>query len=398
MLKKLRIKFVCIVMTIVTIMLVIMLVGMVHFTKNDLQQSTVQMMYNVAQRPVIPNKPNISRDEINLPYFIVQINPDGSFATVGKFFDLSDTDFILEIINRADNSKSSVGEIEEYNLRYCKNDIPDKKIVFADISSEITAVKNLIKNCIAIGFMAFGAFLGLSMYISKWAIKPVEEAWNHQKQFVADASHELKTPLAVILTNAELIKSDEYTENEKQQFADNMLTMSRHMRSLVESLLELARVDSGNIKAKMELTDLSLLVEDALLPFEPMFFEQGKVLQSDIEHPVKLKVSRGNIIQTVNVLLDNALKYSSEGTEVTVKLKKNGCNCILSVSSSGESISEEDLKNIFKRFYRTDKSRSRNGSFGLGLAIAKSVVNEHGGKIWAESKNGINTFFIQLPL
>jgi len=178
MLKKLRIKFVCIVMIIVTVMLVIIMGGMVHFTKKDLQQSNVQMMYSVAQRPFIPDRPPNSRDEISLPYLVVKINRDGSTETTGNYSALTDTDFVQEIIHTANQSSNMEGEIKEYSLRYIKVDIPENKIVFADISSEIIAINKLLKNCIAVGVTAFFAFFVLTMYLSKWAISPVEEAWH----------------------------------------------------------------------------------------------------------------------------------------------------------------------------------------------------------------------------
>lgn len=400
MLKQLRIKFVCIMMTIVTLMLFVILGVIVHFTKINLQENSVQMMHNVAQRPFIPERPDHRVDGIHLPYFIIQQNRDGSFVTYGsEIFDLSDTELMQEISDIAINSKESVGIIKEYDLRYCRVKTPmDEKLVFADISSEIATVNNLVKICVVIGTFSFAGFLVLSLYLSKWAIKPVETAWAQQKQFVADASHELKTPLTVILTNAELIRSSDYSETDKQQFADTLLTMSYHMRSLVEGLLELARVDNGKVKTTMEQLDFSALAEEAILPFEPLFFEKELILNSNIDQGIYLKGSAAHLAQVVNILLDNALKYSTVNTEVTVSLKRHTGSCMLAVSGKGESISAEDLKNIFKRFYRTDKARSRDGSFGLGLAIAESIVKEHDGKIWAESINGTNTFFVQLPL
>ena len=398
MLKKLRIKFVCIVMAIVTAMLVMILGVIVHYTKVDLQENSIQMMYVAAQRPFVPNRPNEVPQQIKLPYFIVQQGRDGTIITIGgEYFDLSDANFVQEIITIATESDELVGEIKQYNLRYCH--IPmDNRIIFADISSEIATINNLIKICVVIGVLAFGVFLILSMLLSRWAIKPVEQAWLQQKQFVADASHELKTPLAVILTNAELLNSPDNTDEEKQQYANAVLTMGRHMRSLVEGLLQLARVENGNVQTAKTTLDYSALVEDALLPFEPMFFEKGKMLQSDILPQINITGSKEHLTQIVNILLDNALKYSTEGTQVNVKLYKQGAGCVLSVQSCGENISLQDLKNIFKRFYRTDKARSRDGSFGLGLAIAQGIVEEHSGKIWAESTNGKNTFYVQLPL
>ena len=215
---------------------------------------------------------------------------------------------------------------------------------------------------------------------------------------MADASHELKTPLTVILTNAELLQSPDYTPEEKHRFAGGILSMSHQMRGLVESLLELARVDNGAIRTAMAQQDLSRLVSDCVLLFEPLFFEAGLILESRVEDGISLKGSETHLRQVVDVLLDNASKYSTPGGHTRVELKHQHGHALLTVSNPGPEISREDRKNIFKRFYRADKARSMNHSYGLGLSIAESIVTEHGGKIWADSAGGINTFFVLLPL
>ena len=144
--------------------------------------------------------------------------------------------------------------------------------------------------------------------------------------------------------------------------------------------------------------DLSELVTDAVLPFEPLFFENDLEIRPDIESGITLKGSEAHLRQAVEILLDNAMKYSAASSAVQVALKRRGSRCLLSVSNSGEPVSEEDLKNIFKRFYRADKVRSMNHSYGLGLSIAEGIVREHHGRIWAESKDGRNTFFVELPM
>ena len=129
-----------------------------------------------------------------------------------------------------------------------------------------------------------------------------------------------------------------------------------------------------------------------------MFFEKGIELSSEIQDGIFLNGDKEHLRQVLEIFLDNAQKYASVPGSAAVKLERCGKNrCRLSVLNTGEAISPEDLKNIFKRFYRVDKARSRDGSFGLGLSIAESIVLRHRGKIWAESKNGVNTFFAELP-
>ncbi|MBQ4605016.1 MAG: HAMP domain-containing histidine kinase, partial [Clostridia bacterium] len=225
-----------------------------------------------------------------------------------------------------------------------------------------------------------------------------EEAWNKQKQFIADASHELKTPLTVITTNAELMKS-ESSEESKSKFTDNILTMSKQMRGLVESMLEIARLDNGSVRKEFAVFNLSETVSDAILPFEALFYEKEQIFTSEIEPDIRINGNAEQIKQVVDILLDNANKYASEKSEIKLILKKQGRNqCRLSVSNEGETIPEEELKNIFKRFYRGDKTRQMNNSYGLGLSIAESIITEHSGKIFAESKNGVNTFTAQFHI
>lgn len=241
-------------------------------------------------------------------------------------------------------------------------------------------------------------FLGISIQLSKWAVKPVDLAWKQQRQFVADASHELKTPLTVIITNAELAQSPEYDDESRHRFLSSILTMSRQMRSLIEKMLELARADDSDSKRNFDIVDFSRLVSNALLPFEPVFFEKGLKLETRLDKNIKVLGEESQLCQVVDVLLDNAQKYSKDGGTTWVTLKKTGKKrCLLAVANEGEGISPEEAKNIFKRFYRGDKARSRTGSFGLGLSIAESIVTGHRGKIWVESSNEINCFYVELP-
>ena len=226
----------------------------------------------------------------------------------------------------------------------------------------------------------------------------VEKTWNEQKQFIADASHELKTPLTVIITNAEMLGDDVYSETQKKEFDKNILSMSKRMRGLVENLLDLARMDGGISKSEFVSVDMSKLVSDCILPFEPLFYERNVELETVISNGISVNGDTVQLKQVADILLDNALKYSFADSRVSVKLAGNGDCCLLSVSGKGETLSKTDCKNIFKRFYRIDKSRNGGESYGLGLSIADSIVQKHKGKIWAECKNNINTFFVSLPL
>ena len=226
----------------------------------------------------------------------------------------------------------------------------------------------------------------------------MDRAWKQQRQFVADASHELKTPLTVIMTNAELLQSPSYEPEAKAQFSQSILTMARQMRGLVERLLELARVDDGRSNMAFTRCDLTALVTQSVLPFEALFFEKGLTLTCQAEEGVAVQGSPAHLAQVVEILLDNAQKYSDRSGEVAVRLsRQHRGHCLLTISNPGTALSPQQLQDIFKRFYRADQARSRDGSFGLGLSIAQAIITEHRGRIWAESAGGLNTFFVQLP-
>ena len=257
-------------------------------------------------------------------------------------------------------------------------------------------MERLVRTCLLAGGGTLLAFLAMSILLSRWIVRPVDEAWKRQRQFVADASHELKTPLTVIQTNAELLQSGE--DASQTRYRENILVMSRQMRTLVEGLLDLARADGGMAVTAMETVNLSRLVEDAVLPFEPVFFEQGLTLKSELELGLLVQGSPEKLRQAVDVPLDNARKYTTPGGTVLVRLTRQGRYGVLSVSGPGKELSPQERRDVFKRFYRVDPAREGEGSYGLGLSIAQEIVTAHGGRIWAEGGGGRNTFLIRLPL
>ena len=399
MIKRLRIKFVCVVMAIVMLMLSVILGLVIHFTGQNMQMQSISMMRTIAASPFQHGSLGNPADEVRLPFFMVQISSRGELlGASGGYFDLSDMEYIQKIVSAAFASDSETGELDAHNLRYLKSVSPKGyTIVFSDTTTEEATIRNMLYSCIGIFFAAMVVFLGISIQLSHWTIKPVSHAWDQQRQFVADASHELKTPLSVIMANAELIQNADTSEDERIGLSGNILSMTYQMRSLVESMLEMARVDNGSLKMQFEAVDFSQLVSDAVLSFQLLYEEKGMSLHTSIQDGICLSGSEQHLFQVLDVLLDNALKYSVMSGSVGVRLRSTGRQCVLSVTNPGEPISKEDLKNIFKRFYRADKARAMNGSYGLGLSIAESIVEAHRGRIWAESDGGYNTFFVQFP-
>lgn len=399
MIRKLRIKFICVIMAIVMVLLGSILGIVIHFTGQSMEMQSVSMMRTIAASPFQQGIPGKNHDdEVRLPFFTVQISSRGELiAANGGYFDLTDWEYLQEIVNSALRSEREVGELEEHDLRFLKSVSPRGfTIVFSDTTTESSTLKHMFYSCMAIFIVAMVVFFGISILLSHWVIKPVATAWDQQRQFVADASHELKTPLSVIMANAELMQNEETGEEDREKYSGNILNMTYQMRTLVENMLEMARVDNGTVKMVFSDVDFSQLVTDAALSFQLLYEEKGMGLRCAVPEGIILKGSEQHLYQVLDVLLDNALKYSTPGGMVSVDVTSTGRGCVLSVASPGEAISKEDLKNIFKRFYRADKARAMNGSYGLGLSIAESIVEAHKGKIWAESRNGYNTFFVQL--
>lgn len=400
MLRRLRVKFVCINMLLVTVMLAVIFGLILHSTARNLEEASIRMMQSAAAEPMPPKRPGEPPQLVRLPCFTVRISPRGGLTVLGGgSYGLSDEAFLRELVDAALAAEEPVGVLPDYGLRFCRSAGPGgQSVTFADLSSERDTMGSLARNCAIVGGAAFLIFLLISLLLARWAVRPVESAWTQQRQFVADASHELKTPLTVILTNAELLQDPAYPEEDRARFSGSILTMARQMRGLVESLLELARVDAGMVPADCRPLDLSELVSDAVLPFEPLYFERELELESQVEGGISVKGSAARLRQMADVLLDNAMKYSAPRSAVTVRLTRQGGRCLLAVSGRGRPIPPEELTRIFRRFYRGDSARSMDGSYGLGLSIAKGIAEEHRGKIWAESEDGWNTFFVELPV
>ena len=399
MIRRLRLKFVCITMAIVTVMMTLMFCIQYRTTQLGLEQSSIKALQAAAQGPMGAFRPGFGR-ESDQPCFILSLNAWGGLLVDGdKYYDLTDNEMNVAIYYAAFNDGRESGVLKEYGLRYYRAETPmELRYVFTDIQLEQQTLRQLLKSSVAIGAAGFTGFLVISILLANWAVRPVERAWDQQRQFVADASHELKTPLTVILTNAEMLQEPGHEEAQRQQFSESILTMSHQMRSLVESLLQLARADCGRTKLERTHLDWSQTLERAVLPFEPVYFEEGLLLESDIEPDISVLGIEAQLSQVAEILLDNARKYSAPGGIVRLTLRTQGRQAVLSVASPGVTLTAQQCKDIFRRFYRVNEARSRDGSYGLGLSIAERIVTDHRGKIWAEGRDGINTFTVALPL
>lgn len=396
MLKKLRAKFVFVNMAIVLTMLLVIFGMFYHFTRLDLEKDTQTALRTMAQRALQPGTPRPL--DSSLPYFTLRINAWGEIVAAGVIgYDIEDEAFLHELIQELYQQRENEGYLEKYGLRYCR--VSGGGVfaaAFVDDSSHVEVLQTIVVTGVGIGTVSLIVFFLISLLLARWMVKPVDTAWKKQKQFISDASHELKTPLTVIMSNAELLQTVDEA-GQKERYCSNILTMSHRMRDLVEGLLNLSRVENGQIKQSFERQDFSRIAEAAILPFEPLFFEKGLTFRSQIEDGIFVIGNERYLSQLIQILLDNALKYSAPGI-VDLQLQRKGRNqTLLTVSNPGNPIDREEQEHIFDRFYRSDQARTGSGSFGLGLAIAKTTVLEHGGRIWVDSNQTGSCFSVLLP-
>ena len=397
MLKQLRRKFILITMALVLLMLTVIFSLVYSFTKADMDAqnlATIQRISQIVSKPV--DLEQLPQD-VRTPWFVLRVS-GGMISSVGYTgYDLNGEVFLNTMLERVIQEKKDEGVLGDYQLMYqVTGNRQTTTIVFLDISGYRASLRSLVESCIGIGAASLAAFWVLSIFLARWAVKPVQAAWDRQRQFVSDASHELKTPLTVIMSNAELLQDGPQLPESAARYAQNITAMSYQMKDLVEGLLELTRVDNGQVKNAFERVNLGELIMQSLLEFEPVLFEQGLMLEMDIQPEVHLTGNSRYLKQVVDILLDNAGKYADPGV-VDVHFYRQGKTCLLTVANPGTPIPETEQKKIFERFYRADEARSRTGSFGLGLSIAKSVVEEHGGRIWVSSNPTGNCFCVQLP-
>ena len=278
------------------------------------------------------------------------------------------------------------------DLTYCVEHRPDYTLVaFMDNTVSEGSLNTLLHNVLMIGGAAILAMFFISLYLSGRIIRPLEENDRRQKQFISDASHELKTPVAVISTNAEML-SREIGDSE---WLSNIRYENERMGGLIRQLLDLSRAE--NAEAPMEQVDFSRVVTGEELAFETLAFEQGKTIRSDIEEDVRLAGNPTQLTQVVSILLDNAIRHAT-GKEISLALKRQGHAALLTVINDGDEIPPGKLEHLFDRFYRVDEARSDDGQhYGLGLSIAKAIAEKHGGSITVSCRNGKIRFTVSLP-
>jgi len=393
MIKSLRKKFIFINMLLVFAVLIIVFFAQFASTHRQLQEESNQSLQMALEKKDNQKPPKFeigqprSNDFTARTLFVVSIDQNGGRELLSaENISISDEQLSL-IVEKALSSESKQRILRDYNLRYMiSNKGKEIKIAFIDISDDIKTLENTVVTLIFSCAAALIAFFFISLYLSKWALRPVERAWEQQRRFVADASHELKTPLTVILANTGILKSNRLSTVEQQMnWIENTGAEATRMKKLVDSLLFLAKADNTELSVTLSKVNLSDIAISSALAFESVAFERGVLLAtSEIAADIYISGNEAQLKQLIGILLDNAVKYSEEKGVVTLSLETRQSKAALTVHNQGSYMAADDLEHVFDRFYRADKSRSAEG-YGLGLAIAKSIVDAHGGKISVRS-------------
>lgn len=292
------------------------------------------------------------------------------------------TEQIYEITSTALSRNYPLGSMGTlyYKISYSNN--APQSIVVANFSHLVSEYReNAYSTLFAMSIIIFLISV-FTWLFSFWVFKPAEEALFKQRQFISDVSHELKTPIAIISANADVLKNT--TDSE---FLDNIKTQSDRMGYLVNDLLTLSSLDEGSPLIKRGKFSASETVLKTILPFDAVAFEKGKFLKFDIDQDLTALGVQNDLAKICEILIDNAVKYADKETEIIVTLKKEGKKTLLKVYNRGCGVSKEDKERIFERFYRGDRSRARKlGGSGLGLSIAKSLAKKNRWKITANPK------------
>ena len=385
---------------LVTIFSVFILILIFIFNFNLYRNEYKEIKNNILKIENMHNKlyPN-KNDEIVNPLFM-----DLSVYVVS----IDDKNNILSVINYTAGGLK-YDEIMDLTKKYLSNKnvnnienlYLNKYIYYLSKNNQLIILDNSLINAKLLSSLNLSIILFIffeiiiiyfSHYLTKWLVKPVEESFIKQKRFICDASHELKTPLSVVMASADML--DENPNETK--WLNNIKSESERMNKLVINLLELAKSEDLNEKEVFNNINLSKLIETSVLSFESLAFENGIKLTYLIEENVMFNCNSDRIRELLGILLDNAIKHTIDNEDVNVKMFKDKDYIIIEVINKGKEIDKKDREKIFERFYRADESRNRNDNrYGLGLSIAKNIVTNHKGKISVNCADGYTTFKVK---
>lgn len=334
--------------------------------------------------------------------FFIKTNPTGDLIQTSPFIPLTN-DQISRLAIQTQQIGASTGSLLFNKTEYYYQITPimdqqDIFIVFQDFQRDRDLLKSLVTGLSLTGLLCMILSVFGSFFMANKAMIPIQNAWKQQKDFLADASHEFRTPLAVIQTNLEIVRDNpEETVESQSHWLDNIYEETVCMTKLVESLLFLARADSHQQLLMNDYFLLDQAITTATELFRPMTNAQGITLALHIKKDIPYSGDEAKLRQVVGILLDNALRHTPTGGNISVNLEQSHHDILLSITDTGEGINSEHLVKIFERFYQSDSSRAKGGT-GLGLSIAQWIVENHNGSITVDSTLGKGSIFtIRLP-
>ena len=408
MLRRLRLKFILTNMLLVTVVLLAVFGALMISTAQQLERESAAAMKLALRQDGIPPQLELHLPDQGgarewrwaIPVFCITIQKDGTI-TLEEGSQVKVTEETLaQAVQEIRDAQTPSGTLQNLGLRFQQEQLSDGRvrIAFSDLSWERASLGRLMLNSLLIGGAALAVFFAISLFLARLSLKPVERAWTQQRQFVADASHELKTPLTVILANTGLVLSHpEDTVAAQSKWLEYTHDEAEQMKELVDDLLFLAKSDAARQPAARAETAISEVALGCLLPFESVAFEAGVALEHRITPGLSLRGDEGQLRRLVMILLDNAVKYAGAGGTVTLTLERHQERLRLAVHNTGEPIPPEHLPHLFERFYRADAARNRSGGgYGLGLAIARSIVEGHHGRLTVTSTAAAGTTFTAL--
>ena len=395
MIRHLRWKVVATNMLLISLVLLAVFAAVFFISRDNYRKNVQQQLYQALEQ----GDYGISQPGVDsIPCFVAEVYGSGTVRVAGNsYYDLSDETRLADIVTAALHRTADSGTLDEYHLRYLRQTgYATTAIAFTDTYLEYTSLRTLLSACSLVGSVALVVLFLCSYLLSGVVTKPVGAAWAQQEQFLSDASHELKTPLTVILSSAELLNQSALPE--QAAYIDNIRAEGRRMKLLVEDMLTLSRAQRSAGALPEQTVELSETAVTAALRFEPVAFEAGKRLEYDIAPSLPVRGDGTKLGQALAALLDNAVKYAADGTDIRLTAERQGRFAAVTVENRGADIPADKLPHIFDRFYRADEARTDGDSFGLGLPIAKAIIEAHRGTLRCESGSGVTRFIITLPL
>lgn len=401
MIKKLRRKFILITMCSVIAVLTL-IIGSINIAVYKNIDSETDMLLNI----IAENGGTFPRDNdrigggpaggfmndyslspetpFNTRYFTVTVNENGDAVAVdtGKIAAVTTNDAQIFAETLAENGKTE-GYHKGYKFRTV-NTNGYTQYIFLDCNNQINSFYSFLASSITVSFFGILLVFLLVFFLSKIAVRPLAESYEKQKRFITDAGHEIKTPLTIIDAGADVLEM----ENGENEWTQSIKNQVKRLTHLTEKLIFLSKMEEDNTRLQISEFSLSEAVRETVDSFEAIALTKGKTLHADIQQNIAYKGDESMIKQLFSLLLDNAMKYSDENGTISFTLRSSGKNKEIRIRNSVVHIEKGRHDDFFERFRRRDESRnSKTGGHGIGLSVAKAIVNAHKGKITAFSEN-----------